>query len=113
MSRRGGSVARPGAASRAIGATSRSRRGDEPKDAIEHPTVIFTPNAARLVGQHRLDGGPFIIAEFVAHDSRLRFRSLAATRHGRGGAANALNLLPLSAELRTWPGLLLTRPGRE
>lgn len=26
--------------------------------------------------QHRFDGGPFIIAEFVAHDSRLRFRSL-------------------------------------
>ncbi|GLR56901.1 hypothetical protein GCM10007919_16250 [Rhizobium indigoferae] len=32
--------------------------------AIEHAAVIYPPNAARLVGQHRLDGGPFIIAEF-------------------------------------------------
>jgi hypothetical protein len=36
----------------------------------------FTRNAARLIRQHRFDGGPFIIAEFVAHDSRLQFRSL-------------------------------------
>src|SRR5262249_5126677 len=47
-----------------------------PKDAIEHATVIYPPNAARLVGQHRFDGGPFVVAEFVAHDSRLRIRSL-------------------------------------
>jgi hypothetical protein len=48
----------------------------EPKDAIEHATVIDTPNTARLVAQHWLDGGPFIIAEFVAHDLRLRFQGL-------------------------------------
>ena len=48
----------------------------EPKDAIEYATVIYTRNAARLVRQHRFDGGPFIIAEFVAHDSRLQFRTL-------------------------------------
>ena len=30
--------------------------------------VIYTPDAARLVRQHRFDGGPFVIAEFVAHD---------------------------------------------
>ena len=40
-------------------------RPKDPKDAVEHATVIYTPNAARLVGQHRFDGGPFIIAEFV------------------------------------------------
>jgi hypothetical protein len=39
-------------------------------------TPSHSPNATRLVRQHRFDGGPFIIAEFVAHDSRLRFRSL-------------------------------------
>jgi hypothetical protein len=44
--------------------------------SIEHTTVIYTPNTARFVRQHRFDGGPFIIAEFVAHDSRLQFRSL-------------------------------------
>jgi hypothetical protein len=60
-------------------------RAQNPKDAIEHATVIYTPNAARLVGQHRLDRGPFIIAEFVAHDSRLRYRSLS---HVSGGASN-------------------------
>jgi len=37
---------------------------------------FYSPNAARIVQQHRLDGGPYTIAEFVAHDSRLRFRSL-------------------------------------
>ena len=76
----------------------------DPKDAIEHATVICTLNAARLVRQHRLDGGPFTIAEFVAHDSQLRFRTLNHA-HGRianparrlGGAANDLNLLPLPA----------------
>jgi hypothetical protein len=45
-------------------------------DAIEHANVIYTPNAARRVWQHRLDGGPFMIAEFVAHDSRLRLWEL-------------------------------------
>src|ERR1700738_2057100 len=60
-------------------------RAQNPKDAIEHATVIYPPNAARLVGQHRLDRGPFIIAEFVAHDSRLRFRSL---NHISGSAIN-------------------------
>jgi hypothetical protein len=48
-------------------------------------------------------GGPFMIAEFVAHDSRVEFRSLNHAHghtmyrmaHRRG--ANALELLPLSA----------------
>jgi len=39
-------------------------------------TIIYAPNATRLVRQHRFDGSPFIIAKFVAHDSRLPFRSL-------------------------------------
>jgi hypothetical protein len=79
-------------------------RTQNPKDAIEHATVIYTPNTARLVRQHRLDGSPFKVAEFVAHNWRLRFRSL---NHVSGSAinprtvrrciANALNLLPLSA----------------
>src|ERR1019366_3240837 len=44
--------------------------------AMAHAPVIYTPNAARLVRQHRLDRGPFIIAEFIPHDSRLRFGRL-------------------------------------
>jgi hypothetical protein len=42
----------------------------------------FTANVARLVRQHRLDGDPFIIAEFVAHDSKLRSERLNHT-HSR------------------------------
>jgi hypothetical protein len=57
-----------------------------PKNAIEHATVIYAPNAARLVGQHRFDGGPFIVADFVAHDSRFRFGSL---NHVHGGPINS------------------------
>jgi hypothetical protein len=79
-------------------------RAEDPKSAIEHTTIIYPANAARLIRQHRLDRGPFIIAEFMAHDSRLGFWELeslppqyhqAATAGGE--AVNALNLLPLSA----------------
>ncbi|OCK55824.1 hypothetical protein LMTR3_33475 [Bradyrhizobium sp. LMTR 3] len=48
-------------------------------DAIEHASVIYTRNAARLVRQHRFDGGPFVTAELVAHDSR---------NHGYSGTIN-------------------------
>ena len=45
----------------------------DPKDAIEHATVIYTPNTTRFAWQHRLYGSPFIIGEFVAHDSSPQF----------------------------------------
>ncbi|MEA2823051.1 MAG: hypothetical protein QOJ86_5055 [Bradyrhizobium sp.] len=74
----------------------------------------------RLVRQHRFDGGPFIIAEFVAHDSRAPVSELESRllqRHqpamAYGDAANGLNLLPLSAEQRTWRDLPLALPRRE
>src|SRR3954465_14001085 len=51
-------------------------RTQDPEDAIEHAAVVYTRNAARLVRQERLDGSPFVVGEFVAHDSRLRFGSL-------------------------------------
>ena len=38
----------------------------------------FTRRMPRLVGQHRLDGSPFVIAEFVAHGQKLN--------HGSGSA---------------------------
>ena len=71
----------------------RRARTQDPKDAIEHAPVIYTRNAARLVRQERLDGGPFIIGEFVAHDSRLRFGSL---NHASGDAINPQR--PITAE---------------
>jgi hypothetical protein len=44
-------------------------RSQDPEDAIEDTTVIHAWHAARLVRQHRLDGSPLIVKEFVAHDS--------------------------------------------
>ena len=43
----------------------------------------------RLVRQHRLNGGPPMLAEFVAHDSRLRFRSLKDPDAARVGHRSA------------------------
>src|SRR6267378_7616684 len=47
----------------------RCSRSQDPEDAIENTTVIHPWHAPRLVGQHRLDGSPFLVGEFVAHDS--------------------------------------------
>jgi hypothetical protein len=45
----------------------------DPEDAIEDTTVVYPRNATRLVRQHGLDGNPFMIGEFVAHDSSSQF----------------------------------------
>src|SRR5206468_3463645 len=97
----------------------RRARTQDPKDAVEHAAIIYTRHAARLVRQKRLDGGPFIVGEFVAHDSRLRFWSL---NHAPSGIFNPLGsvttddntpvLFPLSGVQPTWRGLLRPRPGR-
>ena len=39
-----------------------------PKDAIEDAAVVHPCYAARLVRQHRLDGSPFVVGKFIAHD---------------------------------------------
>jgi hypothetical protein len=36
----------------------------DPENAIVDMSVVHPRNATRLVRQHRLDGGPFIIREF-------------------------------------------------
>src|SRR5262249_49486610 len=46
------------------------------EDAVEDATVIHSLHPTRLVGQHRLNGRPFMIGEFIAHGSSPRFRSL-------------------------------------
>src|SRR5262245_52393437 len=46
-------------------------RSQDPEDTIEDPAVIHSWHAARLVRQHRLDGSPFVVGKFVAHDSPL------------------------------------------
>src|SRR5437660_1786238 len=88
-----------------------------PVPLVKHAPIIYARNAARLVRQERLDGGPFIVGEFVAHDSRLQFGSL---NHAPGGIinplrpvmtdANTLNSLPLSGAQPTWWDVLLAAP---
>jgi hypothetical protein len=41
----------------------------DPEDAVEDTPVVYPRNATWLVRQHGLDGNPFIVGEFVAHDS--------------------------------------------
>jgi hypothetical protein len=62
----------------------RARFSEEQVIAVlkAHATVVYTPNAAWLVRQHRIDGGPFKIVESAAHNSRLRFERLNHT-HSR------------------------------
>jgi len=62
-------------------------RPQDPKDAIEDTPVIHPWHAARLVRQHRLDGSPLAIGEFIAYDSRLQFGSL---NHASVGIINPL-----------------------
>jgi hypothetical protein len=57
-----------------------------PEVAIQDPSVVHPRNATRLVRQHRLNGGPFMVGEFVAHDSSPQFGSL---NHGSPGKRNA------------------------
>ena len=39
-----------------------------PRDAIQNTAVVHTRDPARFVRQLRLDGSPFVVVEFVAHD---------------------------------------------
>jgi hypothetical protein len=48
----------------------RCSRSQHPENAIEDTTVVYPRDHTRLIGQHRVDGGPLIIGEFIAHDSR-------------------------------------------
>lgn len=73
----------------------------DPKNAIEDTAVVHPRNASRLVRQHRLDGSPFIIGEFVAHVSSPQFGNL---NHGglaerkRSPWASQLRVRRLQAE---------------
>ena len=76
-------------------------RSQHPEDAIENATA-FTRGRPRGF-QHRPDGGPFVVGEFVAHDLRHRFGSLNYVRGGTinpqktiAADANTLISLPLS-----------------
>src|ERR1043166_1062038 len=57
-------------------------RSQDPEDAIKDATVIHTRHAARLVWQHRFNGSPFLVGEFVAHDSGPPIRRLESRLGG-------------------------------
>jgi hypothetical protein len=57
-----------------------------PTDAVEDASIVHTGDASHLVRQHRPDGSPFIVREFVAHDSRLHFGSLNRVQGGNQSA---------------------------
>ena len=44
----------------------------DPQNAIEDTAVVYPRNATRLVREHRLDGKPFMVGEFVAHERMIR-----------------------------------------
>jgi hypothetical protein len=44
-------------------------RSQDAEDSVEDTTIIHSWRAARLVRQHRIDGSPFLVGEFVTHDS--------------------------------------------
>src|SRR5438445_8885286 len=63
----------------------RCPRSQDPEDAVEDTTVIYPWHTARLVRQQRLDGSPFLVGEFVAHDSAPSVRGL---NHGLAAVLN-------------------------
>src|ERR1043166_709400 len=69
-----------------------------PEGAIEDAPVVHPWHAARLVRQHRADGCPFVVGEFVTHDSSPRFRGL---NHGpRAGLT--FNPSPFTSRASLW-----------
>jgi hypothetical protein len=53
--------------------TPRCPRSQDPEDAIQDTAVVHPPDTAWLVRQHWIDGGPLMVGEFIAHDSKLQF----------------------------------------
>src|SRR5262249_19478660 len=78
----------------------RCPRSQDPEDATEDTTVIHPWHATRLVGQHRLDGSPLIIGEFVAHDSSPRFKG--GLNHRLLATSTRLPLVALPAKVAFW-----------
>lgn len=48
-------------------------RSQDPEDAVEDTPIVRPWYATRFVRQHRLDGHPFVVGEFIAHDSSPQF----------------------------------------
>jgi hypothetical protein len=60
-----------------------------------HLEIIHTRHTSHLVRKHLFDSGPFVVSEFVAHDSKFRFRNL------NHGLVRNLNSISADAKVRT------------
>jgi hypothetical protein len=63
------------------------------EDAVDDTTIVYPWHAARLVRQHRLDGSPLIVGEFVPHDSMLQVWELESRPGGQSQYALSQVLL--------------------
>src|SRR5215471_4423671 len=73
-------------------------RSQDPENTVKDTSVVYPRNATRLVRQHGLDGDPFIISEFVAHDSSPQFGSLNHRGLANGNASGSAPVRRLRAE---------------
>ena len=94
----------------------RCSRSQDPEDTIEDTTVVHPRHAAWFVGQHRSDGSPLIVGEFVAHDSTPSVRG-PSTAPLSGNAAHpqlrVASLITVESTLRfTGRGYALRGPDR-
>lgn len=78
--------------------TPRCSRSQDPEDAIKDTTVVNSRNTTRFVRQHGLNGNPFIIGEFVTHDSSPQFGSLNHRDLARRNAFEQGRLDPYAVE---------------
>ena len=76
-----------------------------PKDAVEDTAVVHPWDTARLVRQHRLDGRPLMVGEFVAHD--FEAPSFGSLQSQACGIAMAMSATSLTTRLQFH---LFTRP---
>jgi hypothetical protein len=63
-----------------------------PAEGVEDESIVHTRHASRHVRQHRPDGRPFIVREFVADHSRLQFGSFNRLHITRLSSAKLLRL---------------------
>jgi hypothetical protein len=56
----------------------RCARSQDPKDAVQDTAVVYTRDTPWRIRQHRLDGSPLTVGEFIAHGV---FRSFLAGVH--------------------------------
>ena len=91
-----------------------------PKDAIEDATVVRPRHAAWLVRQHRFNGRPLVVGQFITHDSSPQFGDLNhGSRAGLNGSSEVVRRVSafggevdVSLSYREFPLMLSKKPVR-